>query len=352
MSLFNKTPYIIAEIGANHNGSIELAKNLIHKAKEAGADCVKFQVKMDPFELSTHEHSLNLNDGKVELENVDKWDSKEEGLSDIFDQMKKYHLSKDEYKVLFDYAKKIGIDVTASVFTPEGVEYLKSLDVKFVKLASMDINNFNLQQAVFRTELPLIISSGMADESEIEEFAKNIPDGYESKVYLLHCVSIYPPNPEILNLSFIKTLMKKYNFGIGYSDHTIGIIYPLISISMGASVIEKHFTLDKNLPGWDHKVSADFEELKSICDLAADVKKSVGNGVKQLCVSELNKRLKFRRSLIYSTDLSEGHILQRDDIVYKRPGTGISVKNFERVIGKKLKKNVKGDTLLKWTDLG
>lgn len=346
-----KEPYVIAEIGANHNGDLNLAKKMIKIAKEAGADAVKFQIKMDPFELSTEKHSKDLDEGKVKLENVDEWRSKELGLNNIWEQQKKFNFSKEEYAELAKYAQKFNIDFGASVFTTHGVEFLQEINADFIKLASMDANNYKLIEHVLDTDMQLILSTGMTSLSEIDVVYNMIPEDKIKDVSFLHCVSLYPPKDEFVNLNFIRTLNNLYNTKIGYSDHSIGTSIPVSAVALGAIIIEKHFTLDKNMPGWDHKVSANPEELSYICKESKRVFDALGVTYKKLSKEEIEKRKKFRRSITTINELNAGDKIELDNITFKRPGNGIPVSDVEKVIGLKVNKNIKEDSTIYWEDI-
>jgi N-acetylneuraminate synthase len=347
----NKDPYIIAEIGANHNGDFNLAKKLIEEAEKCGADCIKFQIKMYPSEITTYEHANRLTTGKVKLENVNNWEIKELGLKNIFEAMDKFHFSKKQYEELIKYANELGIEASASVFSKEGVDFLRKQDIAFIKIASMDFTNTELIDYVYSTGIPMIAATGMCSESEIELFFNNMPKEYFDKTALLHCVSLYPPELSELQLNFISTLKERYKVAVGFSDHTIGTLYPLISFILGGSILEKHFTIDNTLPGWDHKVSADPKELKYICENAKNIKKSLGDGTKKLSNRELDKREKFRRSLTTKRKMKKGEKIKREDIEFKRPGTGIPVNEINKVLGKMIKHDIDKDKTLHWNDL-
>lgn len=346
-----KHPYIIAEIGANHNGDINVAKKMINIAKESGADAVKFQIKMDPFELSTYDHSKALNEGSVKLENVSEWRSDELGLKNIWEQQKKFNFSKQEFTELRNYAKKQKIDFGASVFNEKGVDYLNESDADFVKLASMDANNYVLIDYVFKQTMPVIISTGMTSLSEIDVIYNMIPEEKKHDVTFLHCVSLYPPKDEYINLKFIKTLIDLYDTPIGYSDHSIGTSIPLAAVAMGASVIEKHFTLDKDLPGWDHKVSANPEELSVICTESKRIQNALGGFYKKLSPAEIEKSKKFRRSVTTIKEIKKGESIKLNNITYKRPGTGIPVSDADKILGFKANKDIPRDSTMFWEDL-
>lgn len=345
----SKYPYIIAEIGGNHNGDMDLAKKMIKVAKECGADAVKFQLYRGE-ELITKEHMKELNSGVVKLENVNEWNTKELGLNNIFEQVEKFAIQEKEHLELFQYAKKLKIDYASSCATKEEVDFLVEQKVAFLKIPSMDINNPEFILYQLSKNLPIIISLGLASLGEIEQVVNIIPDKFKHNVTLLHCISLYPPKDEIVNLKFIKTLKTNFDLKIGYSDHTLGFSIPLASVVYGVTVIEKHFTLDKEMPGWDHKVSANPEELKIICNESKRIVDALGDGRKVVTKDELDKRLKFRRSLISAHKLSKDHIITENDIVYKRPGTGINPDELKYVIGRKLNRNLKEDDILKWED--
>lgn len=345
----NKYPYIIAEIGGNHNGNMDLAKKMIDIAKECGADAVKFQLYRGN-ELITRKHLIELNSGIVKLENVQEWNTKELGLKNIFEQIEQFAIQEKEHIELFEHARKIGIDYASSCITNEEIDFLVNQKVNFLKIASMDVNNPVFIHHALSKNIPIIISLGLASLGEIENVVNLIPEKYKKNVTLLHCISLYPPKDELVNLNFIKTLSTNFDIEIGYSDHTLGFSIALAAVALGAKVIEKHFTLDKNMPGWDHKVSANPDELKIICEESKRIFESLGDGRKKVSKEEMEKRLKFRRSCITATELTASHIISEKDIVYKRPGTGISPDEIKYLIGRKLKKDVKADYLLTWED--
>ena len=207
----------------------------------------------------------------------------------------------------------------------------------------MDANNLEIIDACIDTNLPIIISTGMATLQDIDKIYNLFLQREYSNFSILHCVSIYPPRDEIVNLNFIDTLKSVYDCEIGYSDHSLGFSLPIAAIAKGCKIIEKHFTLDKNMPGWDHKVSADENDLRIICREGSKVFRSLGSKYKVLSEDEKEKRKKFRRSMVARCDLERGHILTKDDFVYKRPGTGISPDKAMFFIGKKLVKDIEKD---------
>ena len=343
-------PYIIAEIGGNHNGDMDLAKEMIKSAKCSGADAVKFQM-YGPRTLFTQDYLADLDKGNVKLENVQSWSTKELGLNNIFEQVKKFAVEESEHIEYFKYAREIGIDYATSAFTKSGIDFCIDQKVAFLKIASCDVTNLDLIEYAISKDYPIQIALGMASLGEIEQIVNMIPKKQKRKVTLLHCVSLYPPKDDIVNLKFIQTLKRTFGMEVGYSDHTLGFSIPLAAIALGASVIEKHFTLDKNLPGWDHKVSANPEELRIICTESKRIYEAIGSGIKIISEEELAKRKKFRRSITTKTSLKKGHILTYEDILFKRPGTGIPANRYKEVIGRRLKDDIDEDKTIFWEDL-
>lgn len=343
-------PYIIAEIGCNHNGDLDLARKMILEAKQCGCDAFKIQL-WKKSELFTEQYLHDLNSGKISLENVKEWKTKELGLNDIFAQVDKFSIYQKEHIDLFKFARKAGIDYASTAVTEEGVDFLIDQKVAFIKIASMDTNNPVFLEYVFSKNYPVVVSLGMASLGEIEEIVRIIPEKNKKNVTLLHCVSLYPPDDAIVHLKFIQTLKNLFNVSIGYSDHTLGFSVPLAAVALGADVIEKHFTLDKNMPGWDHKVSADPQEMKIICKESKRIVAALGTGQRILSEEEIKKREKFRRSLIVAKNVKKGNKLTRADLTYKRPGTGISPAEMRFVLGRTVSRNLQPDQLLEWSDL-
>ena len=323
----NFKPFIIAEIGSNHNGNMRLCEKLISKAKLAGADAVKFQY-----------FSLNslFSETYFKNNNLSKKD------------IKKFSLSFRDIKFICECAKKNKIKIG---FTPLGFEELNTLKkfkLDFYKIASMDCNNYELIERVARTKKPLIISTGLSNLTEIRTALK-CSLKFNKKVSLLHCVSIYPPKDEEVNLSRIKTLNTKFNIPIGFSDHCLGIDHALASIPYGSSIIEKHFTLNKKLNGWDHSMSIDFDELKELVIKSKKIFKSIGSN--KIFRVETKKQINiFRRSIVAEKNIQKGQIITTSDISLKRPRGGLQPKFFKKIIGKKSKKFIKKDSLIKMSN--
>tara|TARA_B100000787_G_scaffold163912_2_gene146049 strand:+ start:399 stop:1397 length:999 start_codon:yes stop_codon:yes gene_type:complete len=321
-----KKPYIIAEIGSNHNGSMKIAKKTILKAIEAGADCVKFQ-SFSPQSLFTKD-MLNKN---LQLK------------KEVF----KYSLSPKKLEILAGFCKKKSIDFASTPFSDEELNFLtKKIKVKFIKIASMDLNNYQFLEKVAKTKKTVFISTGMAKYDEIVRAIK-IFRKHGSKIVLLHCVAMYPADKKFLNLKKILLLKQKFKCEIGYSDHSIGPYACITAAALGAKVIEKHFTLDKKMAGWDHELSADKEELKNIINACKDIPNMLGK--KTFKIVESKQQIKaFRRSIVAKHNLKKGKIIKESDLDFKRPGNGLSPENMKKLIGKKLRHNINFDQQLKF----
>ena len=336
-------PYIIAEIGANHNGDMDLAKEMILSAKRCGADCAKFQSWSSVSLIAKEEYERNqsYNDG----------DGGKKHFGSLKEMVIKYQLTNKQHKELKEFCDDHEIDFCSTPFSVEEADLLNSLDIPFFKIASMDINNESLLRHVARFKKPVIISTGMSTLDEIDWAVKTIENEGNFEIIILHCISIYPPKFEDINLNNIPMLQQTFKYPIGFSDHSIGSAIPLASVALGACLIEKHYTLDKDMPGWDHKISADPKELIEICNESKAIQKSMGVFQRVVSEDEEGKKLKFRRSIVASRDLKKGDAISKSDITSKRPGTGISPNNEELVVGKVLNKDLTYDTLIKLSDL-
>ena len=339
-----KEPYIIAEIGANHNGDMSLAKKMIISAKESGANAVKFQSWTPSSIVSKEEYDRNqkYNDG----------DGGKKHFGSLREMVDKYFLREEQHFELKNFCDELGITFSSTPFTKSEVDLLEKCNVPFYKIASMDINNYHLLEQVAEKKKPVILSTGMSTISEIDKALTLLYKNDVEEIALLHCISIYPPLYEDINLNNISMLREAFGLPIGFSDHTIGTAIPLASIALGACIIEKHFTIDKTLSGWDHSISADPHEMKIIREEGDNIAKSLGSSVRIVSSAEQEKKLKFRRSVVYVKSLPKGHIINKDDLTGKRPGTGVSPELIENIIGRKLNTSVEGDTLLDWNHIG
>lgn len=334
-------PYIIAEIGANHNGDIELAKQIIDKAIECGADAVKFQSWTPTSLICKEEYDRN----QVYT------DSPKKHFGSLKEMVEKYYLREEEHFELKKYCDTKGVDFCSTPFSKEEVDLLMKLNVPFIKVASMDMNNLELLKYMAKQQKPIILSTGMSTLAEIEKAIEVIEGEGNNQIVLLHCISIYPPAYEDINLNNIPMLEKTFGYPVGFSDHTIGTSIPLAAVTLGSCIIEKHFTLDKDMPGWDHEISADPSELKVICEESKNIVKSLGSFKRIVSEAEKEKLKKFRRSIIIARDMKKGEEIKLEDLEFKRPGTGIRPDEVKYVIGKKLMRDIEKDEILKWEDI-
>jgi N-acetylneuraminate synthase len=334
-------PYIIAEIGANHNGDMDLAKKIIDSAKDCGCDAVKFQSWSPQSLIAKEEYDRNSK----------YYDSPHKHFGSLREMVEKYYLRADQHFELKEYCHKREIEFCSSPFSNEEVDLLKKVDVPFFKVASMDIDNLELLKYISQTRKPVLISTGMSTLAEIERAIQTIEKEGNREIVLLHCISIYPPQYEDINLKNIPMLQQAFGYPVGFSDHSIGTAIPLSSIALGSCVIEKHFTLDKKLPGWDHEISADPGEMAQIVLESNNIFKALGTSKRIVSNAEEQKKTKFRRSIVVKDCFPIGHKLRLEDLDSKRPGTGISPGDLRHVIGRELKRTKKADDLIFWEDL-
>lgn len=334
-------PYIIAEIGANHNGDMDLAKEMIDSAKSCGCDAVKFQSWKPDSIVSRGEYDRNQQYN----------DSPKKHFGSLKDMVEKYYLRDEQHWELKRYCDDTGIGFCSTPFTNKEADLLEELNVPFYKVASMDINNLLFLRYVANKQKTILLSTGMATLAEIESAVKAIESEGNLQIILLHCISIYPPAYEDINLNNIPMLRRTFGYPVGFSDHTTGVSIALASVALGSCVIEKHFTLDKNLPGWDHEISANPEEMDFIVRESRNIVNSMGYSRRYVSIAEEEKKLQFRRSVVMTRGLAKGHILTKDDVAFKRPGSGIRPDETAYVVGRTLKKDLKRDDLLRWEDL-
>jgi sialic acid synthase SpsE len=328
----NQVPYFIAELNTSHFGDVGKAKLMIDMVKECGGDCVKFQ--------SWSEDTLYSNDYY-----------KENPIAKRF--VKKLSLNEQQLKELSEYARSIGIDFASTPYSIPEVDFLlNECKAPFIKVASMDINNYPYLRYLAKSQSAIILSTGMADMSEIDKAVEVLEAAGAKNVCILHCVSIYPVDPELVNLNNIKTLKAAFKRQpIGYSDHTLGIDVGVASVALGACIIEKHVTLDKTIIGMDNQMAIEKNELSQMVTSIKNVYKSLGDTQRTVSNVEIAQRMKMRRSLIANTDLEPGDILNEVNLGAKRPGTGISVSEWDSFIGKKINKKINKDSLLSSNDL-
>jgi len=333
-----KNTIIIAEAGVNHNGSLDMAKALIDAAADAGADYVKFQTfKADKLVSKAAKkaayQSRNTNDGN---------DSQ-------YDMLKKLEMPEEWHYVLIDYAKSKHINFLSTGFDVESIDFLERLNMPFYKVPSGEITNKPYLQHIARKGKPIILSTGMAELSEIADAISVIEsEGVLKKnITVLHCNTEYPTPMDDVNLLAMNTIRQQLNVTIGYSDHTLGIEVPIAAVALGAVVIEKHFTLDRTLPGPDHLASLEPGELKAMVTAIRNIEKAIsGTGVKIPSASEIENKKIGRKSIHYACDLPQGCILSGGHFKMMRPGYGISPMLIDNYIGRVLAKEVKEDQML------
>lgn len=319
---------IIAEAGVNHNGDIQVAKKLIDAAVDAGVDYVKFQTfKADSLVSKSAKkaeyQSVNLNDGN---------DSQ-------YAMLKNLELSHENHLELIDYCSKKNIQFFSTAFDVEGVNYLNDLGLSFFKIPSGEITNYPYLKAIALCGKPVVMSTGMCSEIEIKQALDVLVKfGLNKKsISILHCNTEYPTPMQDVNLKAMLAIEKKFDVKIGYSDHTLGIEVPIAAVALGATIIEKHFTLDRALPGPDHAASLEPIELKEMVVAIRNIELAMsGDGEKKASKSEAKNIAIARKSIHVNKNLSIGHIISDDDIISLRPGDGISPMEWENVIGKKL----------------
>lgn len=326
--------FIIAEVGVNHNGDAKLAMQLIDAAKDAGADAVKFQ---------TFKTENLLSKNIVVPKHVESKES-------FFDTIRGLELSEEAHYMLSEYCKQKGIVFMSTPMDNNSVDLLEDIGVPIFKVASCDLDNLPLLKYISKTEKPIILSTGMGSISEVGEAIDVIKSNGNADIILLHCVSAYPPKVEDVNLRAMETLRNAFKLKVGYSDHTIGINIPLAAVALGAKVIEKHFTLDKNMEGPDHAVSADPDDLKRLVSGIREIEKSFGTGVKVPSKDEIEMRRSFRKSIVAIADIKKGATIMPEMLSVKRPGTGISPKYFDFIAGRKAEKDLSKDDLITMND--
>lgn len=331
----NKKVFIIAEAGVNHNGDLELAKELINKAAEAGVDAVKFQsFKADKLV------SKDAPKAEYQIKNTGKEEENQ------YDMIKKLELSYEDHLELIEHCKKKNILFLSSAFDLESIDVLEELNIPLFKIPSGEIENVPYLRKIAKTGKPIILSTGMSTMEDIEFALKTLKDNGAKEITILHCNTEYPTPMEDVNLLAMLDIKNKFNVKIGYSDHTLGIEVPIAAVALGAEVIEKHFTLDKTMEGPDHKASLEPQELKAMTIAIRNIEKALGNGVKELSKSEAKNRSIARKSIVSAKDIKKGDVLTEENITTKRPGTGLSPKLWDSVIGTIAKKDYKKDELI------
>ncbi|NQU17112.1 MAG: N-acetylneuraminate synthase [Candidatus Saganbacteria bacterium] len=327
--------FLIAEAGVNHNGDLDVAKKLIDAAKSSGADAIKFQT------FKTEElASFNAPKAKYQKKTVRN--------ESQFKMLKRLELTNEQFENLFSYAKKKKIMFLSTPFCFESADFLKKLGLKYFKISSGDLTNLPLLRKIAGWKMPIILSTGMGSLDEIREAVEEIISKGNKRLILLHCVSSYPARFEDLNLNAIKTMKSEFGLPIGYSDHSLGIEASLAAVSIGAVVIEKHFTLDRNMSGPDHKASLEPVDYELMVKSIRNIEKSFGNGIKRPQRCELTMRKIVRKSLVSANDIPKHSKIEMSMLAIKRPGTGIAPKFLDRVVGSIALEKIEKDKTMKW----
>jgi N,N'-diacetyllegionaminate synthase len=328
--------FIVAEIGINHNGSFSQAEKLIDAAVEAGADAVKFQ-------------SFRVD--KLLIASRDRYAQQAEGAESAYQMLRRCELSWEDQAKLKKHADARGIIFISTPFDEESADFLDSIGAPAFKIASGDITHAPLLRHVASKGKPVLLSTGMSFLSEVADAISLLRSSGASDILLMHCVSAYPAAPNTMNLRSIQTMQSYFDLPVGLSDHSEGITIPLVSAALGASLIEKHFTLDKNSPGPDHKLSMDPIELKMLVKRLKDVDESLGDGRKRPSDSEEQGRLLGRRSIVAAVDIRAHETIASWMLACKRPGSGLDPRHREKVIGMSACHNIGKDTILQWDDM-
>ncbi len=333
---------IIAEAGVNHNGSLEQAFRLVDIAAAAGADYVKFQT----FKASK---LVSGNAPKADYQQVNTGNSADSQL----EMLQQLELSTKDFGAVYDYCKTKGIGFLSTGFDDDSVRFIDSLGVDYHKIPSGEITNLPYLRLIASCGKPVILSTGMADLEEVKlALGVLYNEGLKpQQITILHCTTEYPAPFGEVNLKAMLTMGRAFGLAVGYSDHTSGIEIPVAAVALGAVMIEKHFTISRDLPGPDHKASLEPDELTLMVRSIRNVEMALGDGIKQASPSESKNLMIARRSIHLAADLPAGHQLLASDLVMKRPGNGISPMLINEVTGKSLKHALTKDTQLSWDDI-
>jgi len=345
--------FIIAEAGINHNGSVKIAKKMVEAAKDAGADAVKFQTfQVD--RLITR--AAKKTDYQIQTTGSNETQ---------FEMLKRFQLSPDDFEELYQYCHERKIIFMSTPFDEESVDMLDALGMKIFKIPSGEITNKPLIQHVAKKGKPIVLSTGMSYLEEVDraitwmmEVQSNVNSegqsfGYplSSSPVLLHCVSSYPAAFEELNLMAMKTMKDTFLLPVGFSDHTLGVEASIAAVALGASIIEKHFTLDRRMEGPDHRASLEVSEMKEMIRAIRNIEVALGNGIKKPAASEKDNRTLVRKSIVAAKNIKAGEKIGFHELAIKRPGTGIPPEYLETVIGMIAIRPIAADSIITWEDL-
>lgn len=325
---------IIAEAGVNHNGSLDIAKQLVDEAVDAGVDIIKFQTfKADKLV------SKDAKKAEYQKQNIGDSDDSQ------YQMLKKLELSESDHRELVAYCHQKGIRFWSTAFDIESIDFLHSLELGLWKIPSGEITNYPFIKKIALLHEPVIMSTGMCDEDDIRNALDVLLKNGLTKdqITILHCNTQYPTPMKDVNLKAMLTIKHDFETAVGYSDHTRGIEVPIAAVALGAEVIEKHFTLDRNMAGPDHKASLEPQELKAMVQAIRNIESALGTGIKQVSESERGNISVARKSIVASTYIKKGETLTDSNLSVKRPGTGISPMLWETVVGTKATKDYQPD---------
>ena len=325
---------IIAEAGVNHNGNLDLALKMVDEAKRAGADIVKFQTAIPEKVISKYAD-------KAEYQK--KTTGNEESQLEM---CKRIHLKLSDYDIIKKYCEEVGIEFLSTPFDLESIDYLEKLGLRLWKIPSGEITNLPYLIKIAKTGKPVIMSTGMAELNEVEEAVNVLKENGAGEITLLHCTTEYPAPFESVNLRAMNTLREKVGTEVGYSDHTVGFEVAVAAAVLGASVIEKHFTLNHNMEGPDHKASLEPEEFEVMVNNIRLIEKALGDGVKQPAEAEKKNIAIARKSIVAAKDIKKGEVFTEDNITVKRPGSGISPMKWFEVLGTEAVRDFGEDELI------
>lgn len=318
--------YIIAEAGVNHNGSVELAKELCLAAKNSGADAVKFQTWITEKIITK-----TVKQADYQIENTGNNESQ-------YDMLKKLELSFDQFREIKIYCDEIGIEFASTADENESLDFLINLGIPFVKIGSGDIGNISFLRYVGSKKLPVILSTGMSTLSDVEKSLTALREGGATDITILHCTTNYPCPYESVNLRAMDTLKHAFGLDVGYSDHTVGVEIPVSAVARGAKVIEKHFTLDCNMEGPDHLASTEPDEFKKMVDSIRNVEKALGTGLKEPTAAERDISKVVLKRIVANKLINEGDIITEDSIAVKRSENGLPASAWDIIVGTKARR--------------
>lgn len=325
--VYGGEPYIVAELNSSHGGKIDVAREMIDAAKSCGCDAVKFQ----------------------------SWSAESLYCRDYYEQnpiakrmVKGFSLKPDELLELSEYCNTIGIDFSSTPYSNSEADFLvEQCKVPFIKIASMDIDNLPYLRYIAAKNIPIVLSTGMATIEEIEAAVREIEKADNHNICILHCVSLYPVEAGFVNLNNMVMLKEKFpEYAVGYSDHTIGSGVACAAVGLGAALIEKHFTLNSQKIGWDNQMATEPAEMKNLIEECHKVHSALGQYERKLTVEEIEQQKKMRRSIVAAVDMQTGHVIKEADLTAKRPGDGIPVSGYEKLVGRVLNQDLQKDQLI------